>query len=57
VWALPFVVVDPPDPTLPVTLVDLADVAAYYTGGTLATLAVDFPGTLLDVARHDFGTG
>jgi hypothetical protein len=57
VWALPFVVVDPPDPTLPVTLVDLSDVAAYYTGATLATLAVDFPGTLLDVARFDFGTG
>jgi len=57
VWALPFVVVDPPDPTLAVTLVDLDDVAAYYTGATLATLAVDFPGTLLDVARFDFGTG
>jgi hypothetical protein len=57
VWQLPFAVVDLPDPALAVSLVSLGDIADYYgPTGTLAELATDYPGTLLDVARSDFGT-
>jgi hypothetical protein len=56
VWQLPFVVVDTPDPTLPVTLTTLSTLATYYATGTLSQLGQDFT-TLLGLARDDLGTG
>lgn len=54
-WSLPFAVVDTPERSTPVQLVDLADLDAYYTGETLADIGADFP-TLLDLAQSDLGT-
>lgn len=53
-WSLPFQVIATPDPTLALTLTTLADLAAVYTGQTLANLNSDFP-TLLALAQSDLG--
>jgi hypothetical protein len=53
VWELEFQVVDLQDPRLATSLVDLADLAAYWPG-TLADVAADHT-TLLGLAQDDLG--
>lgn len=53
VWELEFQVVDLQDPRQPTSLVDLADLAAYWPG-TLADIAADHT-TLLGLAQDDLG--
>lgn len=55
VFALPFLVVTQPDPRQALSVVTLADLAAWYEPtGTLATLAAEHA-TLLSVALDDWG--
>lgn len=56
VFSLPYQVVAQPDPRRALSVVSLADLAAWYapTGGTLATLATDHP-TLLSIALDEWG--